>query len=262
MKVFIYTSKQNVPFNNLYDRFAPKKFFLSNKEKEVQNFNSNNGEQIKYLLPANIKDNNDGCIFFIPLDMKDSFLNLLKIIFKDANWLEKQTTEKPSNEQLGIIGGDQFSNFYSENTKIQSTIEYEVMRKEQQELVQLFDRIAEHKNGIDAVLVCNHDDMLFSSTPKQGSEYVDTDSFVVQIDHFIKMLEMTDKVNTHLKQINKAELLYEGGIVKIIHMPMYHKHTFLVFVGTQPDELKIMNYHINAHLDEIYVLLDKLLKTA
>ncbi|WP_069471238.1 hypothetical protein [Candidatus Marithrix sp. Canyon 246] len=118
----------------------------------------------------------DGCIFFIPYDMKETFLNLLKIIFKDANWLEK-----PSNEQLGIIGGDQFSNFYSENTKIQSTIEYEVMRKEQQELVQLFDKISEHKNGIDAVLVCNHDDMLFSSTPKQGSEYVDTDSFVINI---------------------------------------------------------------------------------
>jgi hypothetical protein len=260
MKVCIYNTHEEAPFEELYERIGYKKIFFSNKEIEIEGFNNSNGELITSLLPEDI-NNEDDSLFFIPLDMKNTFIKLVNKLFHKTNWVEKDKTDKPSTEQLGLIEEDDFSIFY-DKVEITSTIETETMKEEQKQLIELFDRIAQHDNGIDAVLVCNHDEILFSSTPKEGSEYVDTDSFVVQIDHFIEMLKMTDKVNQELQQFNSAQLLFSGGVVHITHLPQYHEYTFLVFVGTDADELNLLNFYRKKHLDEIYALLDHLLTGA
>jgi hypothetical protein len=56
--------------------------------------------------------------------------------------------------------------------------------------------------------------------------------------------------------------LFSGGVVHITHLPQYHEYTFLVFVGTEADELNLLNFYRKKHLDEIYALLDHLLTGA
>jgi len=76
MKVCIYNTHEEVPFDELYERIGYKKIFISNKKVEVEKFNNSNGELITYLLPENINDQDHASLFFLFI-----CLSIMKIPF-------------------------------------------------------------------------------------------------------------------------------------------------------------------------------------
>jgi hypothetical protein len=274
MRVFIYTTTEEAPFEGLFEPIGSyDKVILSNNDKQIALFNRHQGSPIKDLLPEGIIDSsdetnchiapNDNSLFFIPLDMKETFMNLLKSLFKKTKWAEDKATRKPSKDEIGLVGGDDVSQFFDkiEVETFLQPVEDEKMSKKQ-DLEELFNSIADQDNEIDAVLVCTHDDnktrIAFSNTPKSGDRGVDTDSFAVQMQHFVSMLKMTSRVNTEIGSFKTAELLFSGGIVHITHLPQYGEYTFLVFVSATEEGIELLALHRKRNMEKILALLGEL----
>lgn len=287
MRVFIYRTSEQAPFEGLFEPIGSyQKIILSNHAGQIELFNRHRGAPIKELLPEGIDIDptddticcippNDGSLFFIPLDMKDTFIKLLTSLFKKTKWVPDETIQKPSKDEIGLIGDDHLSQFYDqiettaalqplkeETTPSLQPIEENETMSNKQEVEELFNTITEQDNEIDAVLVCINDDnktrIAYSSTPKTGNRRVDTDSFAVQIQHFVAMLKMTNKVNQEIGTLKAAEFLYSGGIMHITHLPQFGENTFLVFVSATEEGIELLALHRKRNLDKILELLEKL----
>jgi len=287
MRVFIYRTSEQAPFEGLFEPIGSyQKIILSNHVGQIELFNRHCGAPVKELLPEGIDIDptddtlccippNDGSLFFIPSDMKDTFIKLLTSLFKKTEWVQEETIPKPSTDEIGLLGDDQLSQFYDKieitaalqpvkeetTASLQSIEENEPMSKKQ-ELEDLFNSITEQDNEIDAILVCINDDnktrIAYSSIPKTGARRVDTDSFAVQIQHFVAMLNMTNKVNQEIGSLKAAEFLYSSGIIHITHLPQFGENTFLVFVSATEDGIELLAFHRKRNLDKILELLNKL----
>ncbi len=289
MKIFIYQTTEEAPFEGLFEPIGSyQKIILSNHEQQIELFNRHSGAPVKELLPEGIIIDptdeticcippDDGSLFFIPLDMKDTFMNLLKSLFKKTNWAKDKTTTKPSKDEIGLVGDDNLSQFYDKietptilqpvgddetTPAVLQPVEDEETMSKKQELEDLFNSITEQDNEIDAVLVCINDDnktrIAYSSRPKDGRRRVDTDSFTVQVQHFVSMLKMTHKVNEDIGPLNTAEFLHSGGIVHITHLPQFGEYTFLVFVSATEEGIELLALHRKRNLDKILELLEQL----
>ena len=277
MRVFIYQTSEEAPFEGLFEPIGSfKKVILSNHATQIELFNRHLGSPIRDLLPEGSLDPqdetvydippNDESLFFIPLDMKDTFMKLLKSLFRKTKWAEDNTTTKPSQDEIGLIGDNHLSPFYDKletQAVLQPTQDNDTTRQpnedndmsKKQELEDLFNTIIGQDNEIDAVLVCTHDDnktrIAYTSTPKTSRRKVDTDSFAVQIQHFVSMLKMTSKVNEDIGALKTAEFLYSGGIVHITHLPQFGEYTFLVFASSTEEGIELLALHRKRNLDKI-----------
>ncbi len=263
MRLFIYTAIEEAPFEGLFEPIGRyDKIILSNNDKQIELFNRLQGSPIKDLLPEDNIPFNDASLFFIPLDMKETFMKLLESLFKKIKWVEDKTTQKPSKDEIGLVGGDDLSQFYDKiETKTVLQQEDEIMSKKQ-DLEDLFNSITDQDNEIDAIFVCTHDEnktrLAYSSQAKTGNRQVDTDSFTVQIQHFISMLKMTNKVNTEIGSLKTAEFLYSGGIVHITHLPQFGEYTFLVFVSATEEGVEMLALYRKRNLEKILALLGEM----
>ncbi len=272
MKLFIYSATEEAPFDGLFEPIVSyQKVILSNHEQQITLFNQLEGAPIKELLPEGIIDPADETIhaippdddrlFFIPLEMEDTFMKLLERLFKKTKWAEKKITT--SKNDIGLVGDDELSQFYEkiETQRVLQPLEDDMMTKKQ-ELEDLFNTIVGEENEIDAVLICTHDDnktrIAYSSMPDAGTRNVDTDSFAVQIQYFVSMLKMTSKVNSHLGSLKTAEFLYSGGIVHITHLPQFNQYTFLVFVSATEEGIELLALHRKRNLEKIIGLLKEI----
>lgn len=280
MRVFIYQICEEAPFDGLFEPIGSfKKVILSNHAAQIELFNRHQGSPITDLLPEGRTDPqdetvydippNDDSLFFIPLDMKDTFMKLLKSLFRKTKWAEDKTTSKPSKDEIGLVGDNHLAPFYEKletQTVLQPVGNNETTRQpnedndmsSKQELEDLFNSITGLDNEIDAALVCTHDEktrIAYSSAPKTGHRKVDTDSFAVQVQHFVSMLKMTSKVNEEIGALKTAEFLYSGGIVHITHLPQFGEYTFLVFVSATEEGIELLALHRKRNLDKILELL-------
>ncbi|MEK8020691.1 MAG: hypothetical protein VSS75_027810 [Candidatus Parabeggiatoa sp.] len=274
MKLFIYTAHEATPFKGLFEPLGSfHKVILSNHDEQIKLFNQHEGTQIKDLLPEGIIDPDemvsyispdDSSLFFIPEEMQETFMKLLKNLFKKTKWTEEEPPHKPSKDEIGLVGNNDLSDFYDdlETQTVLQSVEDDTMSKKQ-ELEDLFNAIAQDDNEIDAILVCTSDEtkirIAYSSQPKEGSRQVDVDSFTVQIQHFVSMLKMTNKVNDHIGSLKTAELLFSGGIVHITHLPQLGEYTFLVFVSATEEGIELLALHRKRNLDKIMTQLGEML---
>ncbi|EDN67715.1 hypothetical protein BGP_2377 [Beggiatoa sp. PS] len=285
MKIFIYQTAELAPFEGLFEPMGSyQKVILSNHKPQIELFNRHSGLLIKELLPEELIVPNDEThysiptaedyIFLIPLDMKDTLAKLLKSVFKKIAWTSHQTTTKLSKNDIGLIGNDELSQFYDnlemqavlQPTQLSATLSQPVEDDEtmskKQELEDLFNSITEQDNEIDAIFVCIHDEnktrIAYSNSPQSGQRTVDTDSFAVQIQHFIAMLKMTNKVNDQIGSLKSAEFLYSNGIVHITHLPQFGEYTFLVFASATEEGIELLALHRKRNLDKILELLGDL----
>ena len=274
MKLFIYTAHEATPFKGLFEPLGSfHKVILSNHDAQIKRFIEHEGTQIKDLLPEGIIDSDemvsyispeDSSLFFIPSEMQETFMKLLQNLFKKTKWTAEEPPEKPSKDDIGLVGNNDLSDFYDnlETQSVLQSVEDDTMSKKK-ELEELFNAIAQDDNEIDAVLVCTHDDaktrVAYSSQAKEGDRQVDVDSFSVQIQHFVSMLKMTNKVNDHIGSLKTAELLFSGGIVHITHLPQFGEYTFLVFVSATEEGIELLALHRKRNLDKIITLLGEIL---
>ena len=284
MRVFIYQTREEAPFEGLFEPIGSfKKVILSNHATQIELFNRHSGSPITDLLPEGSIDPqdetvydippNDERLFFIPLDMKDTFMKLLKSLFRKTKWAADKTTPKPSKDDIGLVGDNHLSPFYdtletqavlqpsqdNDTTPAVQQLKEDNDMSKKQELEDLFNNITGQDNEIDAVLVCTHDDnktrIAYTSTPKTGHRKVDTDSFAVQVQHFVSMLKMTNKVNEDIGALKTAEFLYSSGIVHITHLPQFGEYTFLVFASSTEEGIELLALHRKRNLDQILELL-------
>jgi len=274
MKLFIYTAHEATPFKGLFEPLGSfHKVILSNHDEQIKLFNQHEGTQIKDLLPEGIIvpdemvsyiSPEDSSLFFIPEEMQETFMKLLKNLFKKTKWTEEQPPHKPSKDEIGLVGNNDLSEFYDnlETQTVLQSVEDDTMSKKK-ELEELFNGIANDDNEIDAIFVCTSDDtktrIAYSSQAKEGTRQVDIDSFSVQIQHFVSMLKMTHKVNDHIGLLRTAEFLYSGGIVHITHLPQLGEYTFLVFVSATEEGIELLALHRKRNLDQILTLLGEIL---
>ncbi|MDM8558099.1 hypothetical protein [Candidatus Parabeggiatoa sp. HSG14] len=284
MKFFIYTSNEEVPFEGLFFPIGSyKKVIFSNNDKQVKLFNQREGSIAKELLPDGIVDPSDQTIcslppdddslFFIPLDMKDTFINkLVKGLFKTTDWTENTPQNKPSKDEIGLVGEDKLSQFYDQietQTVLKPVTENSVEKTEaKQELLKLFNDIVSQDNEIDAVLVSTYDGnrtrVAYSSDPTPDRK-VDIDAYAVQLKDLVSLLSKTQKVNPDIGLFDHVTFQYAangnsaGGIIHVSHLSHHGDYTFLIFVSATAEGIEMLELYRNRNLSKIQELIDILL---
>jgi hypothetical protein len=283
MRLFIYQAHEDVPFEGFFQPLGSyKKVILSNHLEQIKLFNQHEGTLIEELLPEGVPDAsdeticyipaNDESIFFVPLEMKDTLMNLLNRLFQTTWWKQDKTTPKPSSDEIGVVGGDELSQFYSqlETQTVLQPIAEDTMDKTQakQELLQLFNEIAAQDNEIDAVLVSTYDGnrtrVAYSSDPKADRK-VDTDAYAAQLKDLVSLLSKTQQINPDIGLLDHTIFQYAasgnsaGGIIHVSHLPHYGEYTFLIFVSATAEGIEMLELYRNRNLEKIKELLDVLL---
>jgi hypothetical protein len=284
MILFIYTASEEAPFEELFYPIGDyKKVILSNQEQQIKLFNRHSGAPIKELLPEGITNPNDDTIcyipadddsiFFIPLEMKDTFMKLLARLFKTTLWKPDESTPKPSKDDIGLIGEDNLSQFYEqmETQAILTPIaEEDTVEKieAKQALLKLLNDITAEDNEIDAVLVSTYDGnrtrVAYSSDPK-ADRRVDTDSFAAQLKDLVSLLSKTQKVNPEVGLFDYVMFQYAasgnspGSILHITQLPHYGEYTFLIFVSATEQGIEMLELYRKRNLPKIKEYLDVLI---
>jgi molybdopterin-biosynthesis enzyme MoeA-like protein len=102
MKVFFYSSDDEVPFSAPYDNLnSQKSFIISNKD--IEQFEKHKA-QLMDLVGDEITDK----VFFVPKEVKEIFLNWFKEN-ESVNWSQKETVSKPV--MADIIGEKKLNQF-------------------------------------------------------------------------------------------------------------------------------------------------------
>ncbi|HDN26106.1 MAG TPA: hypothetical protein ENG03_03230 [Thioploca sp.] len=282
MILFIYKATEDAPFEGLFYPIGDyKKIILSNNNNEIERFNQHNGSPITDLLPEGIADPtdeticcippDDNSLFFIPLEMKETFMKLLEGLFKKTTWLPDKTTQKPSKDEIGLVGGNEQSQFY-DNLETQSVLkpaEDTVDKTEaKQGLLKLFNDITHQDNEIDAVLVSTYDSnrtrVAYSSEAKE-QRAVDTDSYAVQLKDLVSLLSKTKQVNPEIGLFDHVMFQYQpegssaGGIIHVTHLPQYGEYTFLIFVSATSDGIEMLELYRKRNIEKIKEFLDLLI---
>ena len=285
MKLFVYNSHENAPFDKFYQVLGGyQRIIFSNDSKYRDKF-SQQEVIIKELLPTNRvhpedntilvpseEDEKDEKIFFIPLTMKDNFIKFLKSLFQKTDWQENKTIQKPSTDEIGIVGGDsKLSQFYNQiKTEVVLTpITEGIVNKSEAkaELLKLFNFISEQDNEIDAVLVTTYAGKIQEvclSDPKKD-RHVDVKSYAAQLKDLVSLLEKTKQVNPQIGSFDHVMFQYKatsdsrGGIIHITHLPEYGEYTFLIFVSATEEGIELLELYRHRNLPKIKELLDVLL---
>ena len=272
MKLFLYTAIEEIPIEGLFEPIGSyQKIILSNNDKQIKLFIRLDGSPIKDLLPDSISDD-DNRLFFIPIEMKDTFMKLFDSLFKKTKWVQDKNAQKPSKEEIGLVGEDELSSFYDEiktEAVLKPLTEDTVEKTEaKQKLLELFNTIATEDNEIDAVLVSIYDGnrtrVAYSSEPNQERR-VDTDSFAIQLKDLISLISKTKKVNPDVGLFDNAVFQYAasgqsaGSIIHVSHLSQYGDYTFLIFVSATADGIEMLELYRNRNLPKIKELLDVLI---
>ena len=272
MKLFIYTATEEIPIEGLFEPIGSyQKIILSNNDKQIKLFIRHDGLPIKDLLPDSISDD-DNRLFFIPIEMKDTFMKLFDSLFNKTKWVKDQNTQKPSKEEIGLVGEDQLSSFYDEietEAVLKPLTEDTVEKTEaKQKLLELFNTIATEDNEIDAVLVSTYDGnrtrVAYSSDAKQERR-IDSDSFAIQLKDLISLISKTKQVNPDVGLFDHVMFQYNsdgkssGSIIHVSHLSEYGDYTFLIFVSATSDGIEMLELYRNRNLPKIKELLNVLI---
>lgn len=281
MKLFIYTNSELAPFKDMVQPIGDyKKIIISNHPEQIKQFTNENGIQIKQWLLQGITDYSDnqisyippnnGSLFFVPLEMKDTFMKLLDKLFKNK-WVKNDNESQPSAEELGLVGKSQLSEF-CDNIKTQEILtpeEDDVNKIEaKKQLLELLQFIADDPNEIDAVLISTYDGekirVPYSSEPKKDRT-VHTDVYATKLRDLITFLEKTEQVNPEVGLFDYVMFQYKksgnsrGGIIHLTHLPEYDKYTFLIFISATEEGIEMLELYRKRNLEKIKELLNTLI---
>jgi hypothetical protein len=262
MILFIYTASEKTPFEELFYPIGDyKKVILSNQEQQIKLFNQHEGAPIKELLPEGITDPaddtnccippDDDSIFFIPLEMKDTFMKLLKQLF-GTKWAEDKTTKKPSKDDIRLVGSDDVSQFY-DNIEVQTVLKPEEIVADPRvaELKTLLDQIAQDENEIDVIFVANPNAditgiLMYESTPTARAQNVDVDALEMQVKKLAEVFKITKQAN--LGELKSSVTQLSGGIMSVDALP---GELLLYLISATPDGMEMFQYYRKKFLPDV-----------
>jgi len=176
MKIVVYTADSEVPFKEFKKPLIGWNKILFSNKKEIR-FNEN---AVRALLPKGIRDSNDASIryipdeddsiFFVPLEMKDMFIEQLKRLFKTTEWRNSEP-QKPSKEELGLGGsGDELAQFYDKIVVDEILVPKRTTFKEcsNKALEKLLNEIIQEDNLINAVFVYYFDSAMLCKSAEDS----------------------------------------------------------------------------------------------
>ncbi len=262
MKIVIYKSDDNVPFETAYDQLGSiDKIIFSNRSEKVTDFNKKGVGDLKHLvepwLPKRsvIGSQEEDTIFYIPFEIKEKFMEILE------NWIDGfkkimmgkgKEDSVPTSQEFGLGKESPLASFYDE-VKIQEVV---TMSREdtKKELEKLFNSISDDDNEIDAILVCTYDGTKMNvqcSSAKKADRTVDIDSYSIQLRDLVSLLSKTGKVNPKIGSLNHVVFQYSGGIIHISHLPEHGDYTFLIFVSATKEGIEMLEFYRKRNLEEI-----------
>jgi len=282
MKLFVYNSHENAPFDGFYQVLGGgyQKIIFSNDSQWVEKFTQQEAtiktllsnrrvhpEDPTILVPP--EDEKDDIIFFIPSAMIEKLIDFFKRLFQKTEWQADQTIQKPSTNDIGIVGDSKLSQFYNqiETEVVLTPLEDKVKTEAKTELVKLFNYIAEQDNEIDAVLVTTYTQKVqkFISSDPKPQRSVDLDTYTTQLRDLVTFLQTTKKENPKIGLFDHAMFQYKatsdsrGGIIHLTHLPEYGDYTFLIFVSATEEGIEMLELYRHRNLPKIKELLDTLL---
>jgi len=263
MILFIYTASKEAPFEGMFRAIGSyERIFFSNNNTEIERFNQHEGAHAKDLLPEGLTEPSDdtsccippddGRIFFIPLEMKDTFMNLLKSLFKKTNWAEDKTSKKPSKDDIGLVGSDDFSQFY-DNIEVQTVLKQEEIVDDPRvaELKTLLDQIAQDENEIDVIFVANPNAditgiLMYESTPTPRAQNVDVNALEMQVKKLAEVFKITKQAN--LGELESSVTQLTGGIMSVDALP---GELLLYFISATRDGMEMFQFHRKKFLPQV-----------
>ncbi|EDN70608.1 hypothetical protein BGP_0974 [Beggiatoa sp. PS] len=145
LKVFVYTNELEVPFDEFYQALGSyKKIIFSNKKP----FDEKTAQSL--LEATNFED--DSTVFYVPLEMKENFVELLKkFLTIIKKWNIEITPLESLKEPMGIIW-DKFSQFY-EKMKVIEVFNMSRTKECPKECIDLLNDIVNQVKTIDAIFI-------------------------------------------------------------------------------------------------------------
>jgi hypothetical protein len=151
MKVFIYKTNQDVPFEGFYQSLGGslEKVIFSNVE---QHFDDNTVE----TLLKGIDLDKETAIFYVPSEMKSRFKKRVESLFQGTKFDERNPTPEEKSSKGGIlgfigIGWDKLTRFVTENMEIIGVMAPKECPKECVEILKSI--VSDDNNPIDAIFV-------------------------------------------------------------------------------------------------------------
>jgi len=251
MKVVIYTAETEVPFDEFYKPLGSwSKIIFSNKKQFDE-------RAVKSLLDVTDFEN-ESTVFYIPLEMKAIFFELLKKFFKIE--LKEEKNNSKLNDSLGLsLIWEKFSQFY-EKLKIQAVL---VQTKTNGVIMAIdisgnnplqnkMDEIVKQPNGIDAIFVGNVELEAVIAKSKINSQR--------QIDaELMNGCLVGLKDLEQIKELGKGELDYalfqlKQGIVCISIVPDSKPKMWLGFITATPQGANRLLHFRDKFLDDLQTL--------
>ncbi|EDN67436.1 hypothetical protein BGP_4294 [Beggiatoa sp. PS] len=249
MKVVVYTAETEVPFDEFYKPLGSwKKIIFSNKKQFDE-------RAVKSLLEVTDFED-DITVFYVPMEMKDMFLELLKKLFKIDLKEEKNSTLKDS---LGLIW-EKFSQFYDEKLKIQAVL---TQTKTNGVIMSIdtsgdnpqqnkMDQIVNAENEIDAIFVANvGTEAVIAKSKVNPQRQIDGELMDACLSG-VKELEQ-------IKDLGKGELDYalfqlKEGVVCMSIVPGSKPKMWLGFISATPQGANRLLHFREKFLDELHEL--------
>lgn len=234
MKLFIYTTPagEKVPFDKLYQNLGSgfQKVIFSNQEKYLTAFTPQQEEIIESILSAGVPNSEDEKIVFIPLAMKDMFTEFLKKFFNSQNWQEEEETQKPSQQEIGMVGEGPLPKFYQQ-IEVQSTLkpinstngDHIMNPKIKDALKKIMDQVAQEDNEIDVIFIANPEAdlgegiIVVQTDPTTRGKAINMNALEMQVTQLAKVFQTTAKAN--LGGLEKGIIQLSEGILRVDPLP-------------------------------------------
>jgi hypothetical protein len=233
MKLFIYTTPagEKAPFDRLYQNLGSgyQKVIFSNQDKYLTAFSPQQEAAIELIL-SSVPNSADEKKVFIPLAMKDMFTEFLKKFFKSHHWQEEDEAQKPSQQEIGMVGEGPLSTFYQQ-IEVQSALkpidstngDHIMNPKAKEALKKMMDQVAEEDNEIDVIFIANPEAdlgegvIVVETTPTARAKKINMNALEMQVSQLAKVFQSTTKAN--LGTLEKGIIQLSEGILRVDPLP-------------------------------------------
>jgi hypothetical protein len=249
MKVFFYSSNNNVPFSELYDKLGSwKKILISNEKQFIRNFAKHKAE-IMGLIGDNEELTNK--VFFVPIEVKELFLNWVKEN-KNIEWSRKKVVLKPVMTE--IIGENKLNQFLREmnvEEEWEDVIKFipsntKKIGEPQVDLQTTLDELVTKDNGIDAIFVFNRaNSTIIHQSLAEGV------GGTVNMEQMLPILVELQKTKQVLEEKGHNDFGYFKNSLYTLEKALIHLHfedlkspVIIGFVCNSPGKMGLMQYNI------------------
>jgi len=271
MKLFIYTTLdgKEVPFDGLYQNLGSgyQKVIFSNQEKYLATFTSQQEATIQLILSTSVPNSEDEKIIFLPLAMKEMFIEFLKKLYPSDNWQKEDEVQKPSQQEIGMVGDSPLSTFYQQ-MEVQSVLQpinstngdHIMNPKIKEALKKMMDPIAAEDNEIDVIFIANPEAdlgegvIVVETEPTSRGKRLNMNALEMQVTQLAKVFQTTAKAN--LGGLEKGIIQLSEGILRVDPLP---GGLLLYSVSATREGMEIFQYYWKENLPNIQAEAKKLM---